>query len=92
MPGGWRSVEPTDDRVRGAVAFAVKEMAQRDGVAAAAGGLELVSVSDARMQVVAGINLSFRVRVRSAGGSEREYVAVVYDRFGSMSLTQLTPV
>lgn len=61
IPGGYADTEINND-IKAAAVYAVQTQAQRDHKP-----LELLEISNARQQVVAGMNYQFEVTVKSAG-------------------------
>eukprot|EP01039_Chlorochromonas_danica_P010972 gene10973-12203_t len=79
LPGGWSYVDPRDEGVQKAAAFAVRTKYH--------GQAPQFWVVLAKRQVVAGLNYDLTVEVSSENPCRVDHYQV-YDRFGSLTLTQ----
>lgn len=63
--GGYKTVDPTDERAREAAEWAVRTQGEKDGT-----GIELMTLVKAEQQVVQGMNYRLCMRVNTEGADE----------------------
>lgn len=81
IPGGYQVIANTDSRVQAAAKFAM-------GKIKPAGGYTVKFVSQAAMQVVAGLNIAFVMEIAS-GSTTESYAVLVYQALdGTMTLVR----
>lgn len=83
IPGGWRDLDPNDPHAVEAARFATQTIASTANVA-----YTLRKVVRARVQVVAGLNLDLVMTLSLPNDAQEQHHARVYDRFGTLSLTE----
>lgn len=81
LAGGWKDAGLSDERIINAAIFAVQE-------AYGVSGAKSWALTDAKQQVVAGMNYELTIIVHPVSSDScKEHVFRVYDRFGSRTLT-----